>query len=112
MWIAESALKGGSEARSDKRGRPQVYLDATIQAVLTLMHARFGTSMPLQMGRPSHERPSNAKVAFSRYKIPAFAKCIAKAPELYRKNPFARCIGWDASIDLDENAKSMESNAV
>jgi len=38
MWIDESAFMSGSETRSVKRGRPQVYSDATIQAVLTLKH--------------------------------------------------------------------------
>ena len=38
MWIDESAFMSGSEARSVKRGGPQVYSDAMIQAVLTLKH--------------------------------------------------------------------------
>jgi Transposase DDE domain len=38
MWIDESAFMSGSEARSVKRGRPQVYSDALIQAMLTLKH--------------------------------------------------------------------------
>jgi Transposase DDE domain len=38
MWIDESAFMSGSEARAVKRGRPQVYSDAMIQAVLTLKH--------------------------------------------------------------------------
>jgi len=38
MWIDESAFMSGSDARAVKRGRPQVYSDAMIQAVLTLKH--------------------------------------------------------------------------
>jgi Transposase DDE domain len=38
MWIDESAFTSGSEARPLKRGRPQIYSDAMIQAVLTLKH--------------------------------------------------------------------------
>jgi hypothetical protein len=37
MWIDESAFMSG-DARAVKRGRPQVYSDAMIQAVLTLNH--------------------------------------------------------------------------
>ena len=38
MWIDESAFMSVREARAVKRGRPQVYSDAMIQAVLTLKH--------------------------------------------------------------------------
>ena len=38
MWIDESAFRSGSEAGPVKRGRPQVYSDAMVQAVLTLKH--------------------------------------------------------------------------
>jgi hypothetical protein len=54
----------------------------------------------------------DTQVAFADYKIPAFEKCMEKALELHRKIPFARCIGWDASIDKDENVRFMEWNGV
>ena len=37
-WIHQSAIMSGSEAKSVTRGRPQVYSDALIQALLTLEH--------------------------------------------------------------------------
>jgi hypothetical protein len=48
MWIDESAFRSGSEAGPVKRGRPQVYSDAMIQAVLTLKHVYHLTLRAVQ----------------------------------------------------------------
>lgn len=49
-------------------------------------------------------------VRFSGVKIPAFAQCVAMVLDLHQKIPFARCIGWDVTVDADENVQVMEWN--
>lgn len=49
-------------------------------------------------------------VRFSGVKIPAFAQCVAMVLDLHRKIPFARCIGWDVTVDADERVQVMEWN--
>ncbi|SIT37253.1 conserved hypothetical protein [Paraburkholderia piptadeniae] len=49
--------------------------------------------------------------SFEGVKIPAFWKCVATVLELHGKIPFARCVGWDLTVDVDENVKVMEWNA-
>ncbi|MFL9988093.1 sugar-transfer associated ATP-grasp domain-containing protein [Paraburkholderia sediminicola] len=57
----------------------------------------------------TEEHPDSG-VRFSGVKIPAFAQCIAMVLDLHRKIPFARCIGWDVTVDADENVQVMEWN--
>ena len=49
-------------------------------------------------------------VRFSGVKIPAFAQCVATVLDLHQRIPFARCIGWDVTVDADENVQVMEWN--
>ncbi|WP_434115906.1 sugar-transfer associated ATP-grasp domain-containing protein [Paraburkholderia caffeinilytica] len=56
------------------------------------------------------EAHPDSGVRFSGVKIPAFAQCIATVLDLHRKIPFARCIGWDVTVDADENVQVMEWN--
>jgi hypothetical protein len=47
---------------------------------------------------------------FAGVRIPAFEQCIATVLRLHRKIPFARCVGWDIAVDVDEKVQVMEWN--
>jgi hypothetical protein len=53
----------------------------------------------------------DTKLRFSGCKIPLFSQCISTVLELHKKVPFARCVGWDVTVDNDENVRLMEWNA-
>ncbi|HSA86432.1 MAG TPA: sugar-transfer associated ATP-grasp domain-containing protein, partial [Nitrospira sp.] len=50
-------------------------------------------------------------VAFAGNVIPAYGACIRTVTELHRKAPYARCIGWDVTVDREEQVRLMEWNA-
>ncbi|HWF59329.1 MAG TPA: sugar-transfer associated ATP-grasp domain-containing protein [Nitrospira sp.] len=50
-------------------------------------------------------------VAFAGNAIPAFTACVRTVTELHQKVPYARCIGWDVTVDREENVRLMEWNA-
>lgn len=52
-----------------------------------------------------------SKVEFQGKSIPAFDDCRKLVTTLHRRVPYARCIGWDVTIDDEENVKVMEWNA-
>ena len=52
----------------------------------------------------------DSHVKFSGVQIPAFSACVLKVLELHRKIPFARCVGWDLTVDIDGNVQVMEWN--
>lgn len=56
------------------------------------------------------DRHPDTKVLFAKKQIPDFYKCITTALELHKLIPFARCIGWDMTIDKNNNVKLMEWN--
>jgi hypothetical protein len=56
------------------------------------------------------EAHPDSGVRFCGVKIPAFAQCAAMVLDLHRKIPFARCIGWDVTVDADEHVQVMEWN--
>ncbi|HWF61670.1 MAG TPA: sugar-transfer associated ATP-grasp domain-containing protein [Nitrospira sp.] len=43
--------------------------------------------------------------------IPAFKACVRTVVELHRKAPYTRCIGWDVTVDEEENVRLLEWNA-
>lgn len=49
-------------------------------------------------------------VRFAGVKVPCFEQCMATVLRLHRKIPFARCIGWDVTVDANEQVKVMEWN--
>lgn len=52
-----------------------------------------------------------SQVAFSGHVIPAFKACVRIVTELHRKAPYTRCIGWDVTVDREENIQLLEWNA-
>lgn len=50
-------------------------------------------------------------VAFVGNVIPVFGVCVGTVIELHRKAPYTRCIGWDVTVDRDENVQLLEWNA-
>ncbi|MCC8396193.1 hypothetical protein LJ656_26750 [Paraburkholderia sp. MMS20-SJTR3] len=49
-------------------------------------------------------------VRFAGLKIPQFEQCVATVLRLHSKIPFARCVGWDLTVDVDERVQVMEWN--
>lgn len=43
--------------------------------------------------------------------IPAFSACVRTVTELHQKVPYTRCIGWDVTVDREENVRLLEWNA-
>jgi len=57
------------------------------------------------------EEHPDSKIKFDGLSIPAFSKCVATVLDLHKKIPFARCVGWDLTVDVDGNVQVMEWNA-
>lgn len=43
--------------------------------------------------------------------VPKFADCVNLVCSLHKKVPFARCVGWDVTIDINDRIRIMEWNA-
>jgi hypothetical protein len=56
------------------------------------------------------DRHPDSKIKFAGSRIPAFAKCKATVLDLQRKMPGVHCIGWDVSVDKNDNVRIMEWN--
>jgi hypothetical protein len=56
------------------------------------------------------DKHPDSQVLFANRKIPHFDKCISVALELQKAMPFVRCIGWDMTVDKNDNVKVMEWN--
>lgn len=52
-----------------------------------------------------------SKMRFRGKFIPAFDDCRKLVTTLHSRVPYARCIGWDVTIDDEENVRVMEWNA-
>ncbi|GAA4987270.1 sugar-transfer associated ATP-grasp domain-containing protein [Pseudonocardia tropica] len=48
---------------------------------------------------------------FAGVAVPGFAACVDAVLELHRRMPFARCVGWDLTVDADERPVVLEWNA-
>ncbi|EKS72738.1 hypothetical protein BURK_004777 [Burkholderia sp. SJ98] len=53
----------------------------------------------------------DSSVIFDGLPLPAFHECVAKVIELQRKLPFARCVGWDVTVDAAGQVVVLEWNA-
>jgi hypothetical protein len=56
------------------------------------------------------EEHPDSRIPFSGVTVPAFRQCVATVLELHKKIPFARCVGWDITVDADDNVQVMEWN--
>jgi len=77
MWIDESAFMSGSEARHVKRGRPPVYSDVLIQALLTLKHV-YHLTLRAAQGFVQSLR----ELAFADLPVPNYTTLSRRAQEL------------------------------
>ncbi len=57
------------------------------------------------------KKPPTSKLPFAGNRIPNFKSCIDTVKKLHRKVPFTRCVGWDISVDIEENVQIIEWNA-
>ncbi|AMM16286.1 hypothetical protein AX768_19105 [Burkholderia sp. PAMC 28687] len=53
----------------------------------------------------------DSRIKFDGLSVPAFSKCVSTVLELHKKIPFARCVGWDLTVDMNGNVQVMEWNA-
>jgi len=94
MWIHESAFTSGSEAKPVTRGRPQVYSDALIQALLTLKHVYY-----LTLRAAKGFVQSLRELAFADLPVPDYTtlSCCAQqlqgnvARDVERRTDLSRC---------------------
>lgn len=56
------------------------------------------------------EKHPDSNYIFNKRKIPHFNKCIAAVLHLHKQMPFSRTIGWDLTLDKNEEVKVMEWN--
>ncbi len=47
---------------------------------------------------------------FGGKKIPAYERCLRTVVSLHQRVPFVRCVGWDLTIDSDEEIQILEWN--
>lgn len=52
-----------------------------------------------------------SKVEFFSHVVPSFRNCLERVAQLHKKVPYARCIGWDVTVDREGEVKLMEWNA-
>lgn len=52
-----------------------------------------------------------SKVKFQGKSIPAYDDCLKLVTMLHKRVPYARCIGWDVTLDNKERVRVMEWNA-
>jgi hypothetical protein len=57
------------------------------------------------------DRHPTSKVKFQGKFIPVYEECLKLVTALHKRVPYARCIGWDVTLDDRENVKIMEWNA-
>jgi len=56
------------------------------------------------------EAHPDSGLRFAGITVPAFAQCKETVLGLHRKIPFARCVGWDLTVDADSRVQVMEWN--
>jgi hypothetical protein len=56
------------------------------------------------------EEHPDTKIKFCGMRIPMFSECLSTVLDLHRKIPFARCVGWDLTIDNEDRVRLMEWN--
>jgi hypothetical protein len=56
------------------------------------------------------EKHPDTQIPFSKSTIPAFDQFISKALKLHKLMPSVQAIGWDMTLDKNENVKVMEWN--
>jgi len=57
----------------------------------------------------TQEHP-DSKARFAGVVVPAFAQCVATVLGLHKQIPFARCVGWDVTVDADCHVQVLEWN--
>jgi hypothetical protein len=53
----------------------------------------------------------DSHVTFAGLTLPSFPECLQKVIELHAKLPFARCVGWDVTVDSNGHVIVLEWNA-
>lgn len=83
-----------------------LHIKSSVKAVLRAFHDIGYTVRWLE----TRIHPTS-HMAFAGNVIPAFTTCVRTVTELHQKAPYARCIGWDVTVDREENVRLMEWNA-
>lgn len=84
--------------------------DSEVCVPIDLATGRLFSKGYLSDWTDAHVHP-DSKVAFEGLTLPAFSACADKVVELHAKVPFARCIGWDLTVDSAGKVVILEWNA-
>lgn len=57
------------------------------------------------------DRHPTSRVSFQGKCIPAYDDCLKLVTTLHKRVPYVRCVGWDVTLDDQENVRVMEWNA-
>ena len=82
---------------------------SNIRIAVDLSSGEFSTDGHLPSWLTVKEHP-DTKIGFSGCRIPSFEQCVSTVLELHKKAPFARSIGWDVTVDIDDNVRLIEWN--
>ncbi len=101
--VRSSCLRIGRE--SDSHVHSKTYIRVPVDPKTGELYKNGYTSDWLAV-----EKHPDTNVLFAKKQLPAFDKCVHSAIELHKRMPFARTIGWDMSVDENDNVKIMEWN--
>ena len=99
-----------SYLRIGRRAETHVKSASHIRVPVNLKSGELGDQGYLTSWLPIDSHP-DSQIKFAKRKIPSFNKCISTGLELHELIPYVRCIGWDMTIDKNNNVKVMEWNA-
>lgn len=81
-----------------------------IRLPIDLKSGEFGELAYTPEWLPIASHPTS-QLEFAGHHFPNFRDAVEKVRQLHKKVPFARCVGWDVSVDYNGEAKLMEWNA-
>lgn len=82
-----------------------------VRVPIRLTDGAFGHKGYTIHWQPIDRHPTSG-VAFAGHRVPAFEECMSTVTALHRKVPYARCVGWDVTVDKGGKVMLMEWNAV
>ncbi|MFM0423642.1 sugar-transfer associated ATP-grasp domain-containing protein [Paraburkholderia strydomiana] len=95
--------------RVGRASHTHITVDDEVCVPVDLVTGEFARKGFMSDWGATEEHP-DSKVRFAGLKMPAFSDCIDTVLQLHRKVPFARCIGWDVTVDSDGKVQIMEWN--
>ncbi len=95
--------------RLGREGEFFVRSKSNIRIPVDIVTGELSENGYLSTWAPTKDHPDSQR-RFQSIKIPMFQACVSTAVELHKKVPFAKCVGWDLTVDVDDNVRVMEWN--